>query len=147
MRHYERNGVQHVDCEVSAVFRHIRAYGVIALTLLGTLFLAAIVEAATDQDPDLGRCGAYTAGNQVSGVYTIPSADRIWELFPAMGLAPELAGEDGETKVVIFDGQYTAEWTNDDGSQAVVNDVVCVLTPSGQKHIYYGVSREGFNAP
>lgn len=89
----------------------------------------------------------YTPGNQVSGVYVIPSASRILDYLPEMGIAPELADEQGIATLVMFEGPYTAQWVGEDGAPAVVTDVVCVLTASGARHIYYDVSREGFRAP
>jgi hypothetical protein len=114
--------------------------GVAALTLGA----AAIASAAGEQDPVLGRCGAYNGNNSVRGVYEIPHADRIWDLLPAMKQAPELLTEAGPATVVVFDGAYQADWTAADGTPAVVYNVVCVLTTSGARNIYYDVSLDGF---
>lgn len=104
--------------------------------------------AATTPDPRLSQCGADTPGNRVLVSFEIPAAGRIWDYFPAMGMAPELLSDGGPAFVAVFDGDYTGYWMTKAGlTPEVVQDVVCVVTGDGELNVYFNVSRAGFVAP
>lgn len=120
--------------------------GLVAATAL--LAAAMGTQAATTPDPRLSQCGADTPGNHVLVSFEIPSAGRIWDHFPAMGLAPELLSDGGPAFVAVFEGDYTGYWMTKAGlTPEVVQDVVCVVTGDGELNVYFNVSRAGFVAP
>lgn len=114
---------------------------------LGASLLVAGIATTAAADPRIEACGSDLPGNSIRATFDISRAARIWEHFPMMGMAPELARDTGPAFVVVFDGEYTAPWLDESGRPAVVRDAVCVVTSDGTVNVYYDVPRTGFSAP
>ena len=98
-------------------------------------------------DARLVACGASIQGNSVLRAFELARPDLVWNVLPAMGMAPELIDAAGPALVVVFDGEYSAPWSDDSGKQARVAEAVCVVDAEGTANIYFNVSRQGMTLP
>ena len=105
--------------------------------------------AAITPDPRLALCGAGATGNTVDVAFSIPSASRIWEYLPHLGVTPELARDDQPAFVVLFkgDARVLTAYQPNVSEYKSYQDVICVLTSDGIPNFYAEVSREGMVHP
>ena len=125
-----------------------RRYLLVVLGLSLTPLIAAITAGATAPDPRIAACGGAISGNEVSAAFDIPSAARIWDSLPSLGITPELERDNMPAFVVLFEDGYAPPPMNVlSESPSVLNGVVCVVQRDGTVNLYYDVSRAGFRLP
>lgn len=121
--------------------------------LAGGLALAAGAVIAADLAPgDPGTCNRGTAG-AASVAFELADGPDLWNRIPNMGRAPELESVQGQITVVVFEGPHRSVpivGQLQPRGQAVAeapsfNNVVCVVSPSGEEAYYVDVNLSGLN--
>jgi hypothetical protein len=124
------------------------------VVLLGALVILAGVAAAavTAEVATPGACNRNVA-NAPSILFTVANGSALWDHLPRLGTSPELTVIDEPITVVLFEGPHQAvplfpplqAGNIESAPPFVFNDVVCVVTPSGEEFYYYDVDRTGLN--
>jgi hypothetical protein len=84
----------------------------------------------------------------IESYFRIPPDNNYRDVFPKMGLSPELDRVD-EPFVVVYAGQvdFIPLGGRPNNPPEMPRDVLCVVLPSGEPIIYADVSREGMQLP
>jgi hypothetical protein len=120
--------------------------GAIAGLALGSSLAAAILAPAVTAEPDhVKDCGG--AENKVQDVFELASGAELWQVYPAMGMAPDIAEASDPITVVAFDNPYSLDGMVAVDSPPTVQDVVCVVTADGIESLFTQVSKAGALLP
>lgn len=123
--------------------------GATLLVLLVSLAAnAAVLQTGSEGS---GACNRNIAGAE-SLAFTLPDGDAVFERIPRLGISPELNGIPGPITVVLFEGAHEAvpvfpplREGNQTTDPFVFENVVCVVTSTGEEHYYINVDRTGLN--
>ena len=124
-----------------------RVLGVALASLTAGLLFAPMVTGAA-RSADATLCGG--TNNPVEREFKLAHASDFAAVFPAAGLAPELAADERPARVVVFAGSFDASSiarTDRDGKAVILEDVVCVIDADGIRNVYYDVSKAGAQIP
>lgn len=98
----------------------------------------------------MAACGGNSSLNPVLETVELVRADAIWEIVPAMRLAPELENVKGAGYAVIFANDWQGLLMGRTGLQLEVvkpapgTAVVCVIDGEGTPNIYTNVPLNGY---
>lgn len=123
----------------------------VAVVLIGLATSAAMgiaVAAGVGADPRAGLCNRTDAG-AASVAFDLPRGADVRARIPRFGLAPELDAMGGPVTVVVFEGRHNAVpifgGIHARASDTGYDNVVCVVSPSGEELYYSDVDRAGMN--
>lgn len=116
---------------------------ILAGVALGLLVLVPAASSATKPSAEALACGA--EGNSVQGEFDLDHARGVWRHFPALGITPELEGDNRPAHVVVFKGQFDPRGMafGTDQTPPMMSRVLCVVQQDGTINLYYDVSRTG----
>lgn len=133
--------------------RRYRPALVMVTALLVTVSAAVAVSAAPTEEQltEPGVCNRNTALAS-SLQFTVPSGAAVWAHIPLLGITPELEAINDPVTVVVFEGPHHAvpvfpalREGNYSIAPTALEDVVCVLAPTGEEMYYYGVDTSVLN--